>query len=182
MSSNSIDPSCHICQGTGEVRVRRYRPGSFPLCETCRKLAGRRFNKRRGRQRDRIVEVPTKPEWIETLRAAWDPNASCFRCMVSGIPLLVDAPASPRYPTLEHTAPGTGQGGWLVVAAAINDMKSDFGLDEVKAVVPLLARAIRPNGDTQASSDLRAVLDSLRHWRRVKTASVPDAIAVDDSE
>lgn len=102
--------------------------------------------------------------------------------MVSMVPLRPDAPNSPRYPTLEHTAPGKGHGGWLVVAAAINDMKSDFDLDEMKAVVPLLARILQPDGDSEASSDLQQVLDRLKHWRRVKAPAVSDAIPVVESE
>ena len=88
--------------------------------------------------------------------------------MVSGVELLLDVPSSARYPTLEHTAPSTGQSGWLVVAAAINDMKSDFALDEFMKAIPLLAQVFANHQDKKATSDLQLVLDSLKHFRRVK--------------
>jgi hypothetical protein len=92
--------------------------------------------------------------------------------MISGVELLVDDPSSPRYPTLEHSDPGTGESGWLVVAAAINDMKSDFDLDEFKRAVPLLARTLGSGADTTASSQLQTILDGLKHWRRIKSAPI----------
>ena len=171
---------CEICTSTIKSRIRRFKCLYVVLCESCHRLAGRRFNSRRGRQGDRIVEVPARREWIETLKAAWDRNGSCFRCMISGVQLAIDAPESPRYPTLEHTAPGKGQGGWLIVAAAINDMKSDFGPDEFEAAIPLLARIIVANGDTKASSELQKILDGLKHWRRVRSAPETKAIPLED--
>ncbi len=175
-------PRCHICDTLDSVRARQFRPQPILLCDGCHKLATRKFNKHRGRQRDREVATPARSEWIETLRSAWDANGSCFRCMISGVPLRVDDPASPRYPTLEHTAPGTGHGGWLVVAAAINDMKSDFGLDEFKALIRLLARTIEPQGEAKAAGEIQVLLDGLKHWRRVKVAMDPEAIPVEETD
>lgn len=170
---------CRICQLTDGVRTRQFRP-PVPLCDRCHRLAGRKFNTRRGRQRDRVVEIPSRAEWMDTLQTAWDSNDGCFRCMVSGVELLVDKPESPRYPTLEHSAPGTGQHGWLVVAAAINDMKSDFAMDEFQAAVPLLAKAIVPGGDRASSAQLQSILDQLKHFRRIKVMNSEAAIPVEE--
>jgi hypothetical protein len=178
---------CAICASRDATPRRLGNRGEstcsefFSLCMPCRSLVFRKFNKRRGRQRDRIVEIPSRREWFEVLRTSWDEGARCFRCMISGVPLLPDAPKSPRYPTLEHAAPGKGHGGWLVVAAAINDMKSDFDLDEFKRIVPLVAQVFQAQGDPEASSDLLRILDQLKHWRRVKTSPGSNAIPVEES-
>jgi hypothetical protein len=168
MAVSPSQSACQICQATDQVRTKQLRP-PVALCDRCKKLAMRRFNTRRGRQRDRVVETPSRHEWIAILQKSWDRNDRCFRCMVSGVELLIDKPESARYPTLEHSAPGTGQSGWLVVAAAINDMKSDFAMDEFRAVVPLLARALLTGGDRSASEELQRIFDHLRHFRRIKT-------------
>ncbi len=174
---------CAICESPEVKRRRRIerKGASVALCESCGKLVFRKFNRRRGRQRDRIVEIPSRRDWFEVLRTSWDSNDHCFRWMVSNVRLLPDAPDSPRYPTLEHTAPGKGHGGWLVVAAAINDMKSDFDFDEFKEIIPLLARILQANGDKEASSDLQNVFDRVKHFRRVKAATVSKAIPVYES-
>jgi hypothetical protein len=90
--------------------------------------------------------------------------------MLSGVPLEVSNSDSPCYPTLEHTSPGTSKGGWLVVAAVINDMKSDFAVDEFRAVIPLLAAVLSGNGNVHVSSQLCDLLGSLKHFRRTKKA------------
>ncbi len=161
--------------------VGKGKGARIALCEPCGNLVFRSFNKRRGSKRDRIVEIPSRREWFDVLRTSWDSDARCFRCMLSGVPLRPDSPESPRYPTLEHTAPGKGHGGWLVVAAAINDMKSDFDLDEFKEIIPLLAKVLYAQGDSGASSNLLRILDGLKHWRRVKAKPTSDAIPVDES-
>lgn len=178
----STDSSCSVCQSRNGVRMRRFRSVHTVLCDRCHKLAGRKFNTRRGRNRDRIVEAPSREDWIATLRTAWDHRGRCFRCMVSGVELLVDKPESARYPTLEHAAPGTGQHGWLVVAAVINDMKSDFAMDEFRAAVPLLARVLTKVGNLAATNELQKLLDELKHFRRVKATSKDAPIPVDEAE
>lgn len=60
-------------------------------------------------------------------------------------------------------------------------MKSDFSLDEFEEVIPLLARIIQSDSDTEASSELQKVLDRLKHWRRVKAPVATEAIPVDES-
>jgi hypothetical protein len=111
--------SCYVCGETSIPAVlRRFKPVSFSLCDGCHKIAKRRFNPRRGQKKDRIVQVATKAEWVEALRAACDEKGNCFRSGISGVRLAPTEPSSPLYPTLDHSDPGTGTGGWLVVAAA----------------------------------------------------------------
>jgi len=129
-------------------------------------VARRQFNKRRGRKRDRIVDVPSRQEWIDALKAAWDRSSGCFRCMLSRVPLNLKNSKSPFYATVEHVSPSKGSSGYLVVAAAINDMKSDLDFDEFKKVLPLLSRIISGKGTKADRHNLEQVLRNLQHWRR----------------
>jgi hypothetical protein len=153
--TESVRPDCFICGAPGRPRFK-----SFLLCERCRPQAGRRFSKTRGKKK-RPVDVPTRAEWIEALKRSWD--GSGFRCGITGVRLEADS-ASPRYLTLDHVAPGKRSGGWMVVAALINDMKSDLDLDEFKRVIALLPGAI--SGDRESVDALQHVLSNLGHWRR----------------
>lgn len=155
---------CVVCR-TPDAFQRRLSRTLFWLCTDCHPLATRRFNQWRGRDRKRKVAVPTKDEWIRALASAWDAADRCFRCQISGVKLKVSDPSSPRYPTLEHSTPSTGHGGWMVVAAAINDIKSDLDLDEFRAAIRLLAETFVGSSQT-ASADLQQLLDGLKHWRR----------------
>jgi hypothetical protein len=159
---------CYICAGTSvPAALRRFKPVGFTLCADCHKVAKRRFNRRRGRKKDRIVQVATKAEWVEALRAAWDDKGNCFRCGISSVRLAPNDPASPLYPTLDHSDPGTGTGGWMVVAAAINDMKSDLDMEELQRVLPLLSLLLTGQGGEGERDKLGTILKGLRHWRRV---------------
>jgi hypothetical protein len=55
-----------------------------------------------------------------------------------------------------------GAGGWLVVAAAINDMKADLSLDEAREAWRLLATG---PGDGGAVDALEMLLRRLAHFR-----------------
>jgi hypothetical protein len=66
--------------------------------------------------------------------------------MLSRVPLDLDNSKSPLYPTAEHVTPGKDSAGYMVVASAINDMKSDLDLDEFKKVLPLLGRIVSKKG------------------------------------
>jgi hypothetical protein len=138
------------------------------LCDGCYKTSNRRFNPYRGRSRDRIVPVATRTEWIEAIQEAWDTKENCLRCRISGVRLVPDDPSSPLYPTLDHSDPGAASGGWLVVAAVINDMKSDLDMAELKKVLPLLSRMACGQGNKEDQEQLEGVLKDLRHWKRVK--------------
>jgi hypothetical protein len=159
---------CVVCRTPDAVR-RRLDRTPFWLCTDCHPLAARRFNPWRGRDHKRRVAVPTKDEWIKALANAWDAAVRCFRCQISGVMLKVSDPSSPRYPTLEHSTPSTGHGGWMVVAAAINDIKSDLNFDEFRAAIRLLADIVAGSSRT-ASADLQQLLDGLKHWRRTTPA------------
>src|SRR5438105_5604694 len=144
---NQPEPGCYVCGGTTvPATLRRFKPVSFRLCEGCHKVAKRRFNRRRGRKKGRIVQVATKAEWVEALRSAWDEKDNSLRCGISRVRLAPNDPSSPLYPTLDHSHPGTGTGGWMVVAAAINDMKSDLDMEELKRVLPLLGLLLTGQG------------------------------------
>jgi hypothetical protein len=165
-----IDPACHICGGVSVPSVlRRFKSVRFMLCEGCHKVAKRRFNPRRGRKKDRIVQVATKAEWVQSLRAAWDVKEYCLRCGISGVRLVPNDPSSPLYPTLDHSDPGTGKGGWMVVAAAINDIKSDLDMEELRRVLPLLSALVTGNGSDGDRQHLESALKRLRHWKRVRS-------------
>jgi len=159
--------NCDICGTSRSVKGRGFQtnPRSM-LCDRCYGVAKRRFNNRRGRKRDRIVDVPTRREWIDALKNAWDGSSGCFRCGISQVPLDPDDSKSPLYPTAEHVVPGKGSAGYLVVASAINDMKSDLDLDEFKKVIPLLSRIVLGKGTKTDRKTLEKVLRNLRHWRR----------------
>jgi len=146
--------ACAICEVVIEAP---------PFCVTCGPLARRRFGRKRGRRRDRVVDVPTGAQWRDALRAAWDRDAKSFRCGISGVRLDPSGLIPALYPTLDHASPGRGAGGWLVVAAAINDMKSDLDLDEAKRAWALLSAVV--GGTRSASDELERLLSGLKHFR-----------------
>jgi hypothetical protein len=94
--------------------------------------------------------------------------------MMTGVGLNPTDSASPLYPTLEHSTPGTGVGGWMVVAAAVNDMKSDLDLNEFRAALPLLTRLVSGTGSNKERDELEHLLKNLRHWRRVVVVDAED--------
>jgi hypothetical protein len=102
--------------------------------------------------------VPCFDAWLSVLEKAWDASTECFRCQISGVRLQLDDRTSPVYPSLEHA----DNGQYMVVAAVINDMKSDLTLSEFEKVVVELAK--RFNGDNNA--DLQPLLTKLSKFRR----------------
>lgn len=159
---------CQICGGTIIPTImRRFKSVAYILCGNCHKVAKRRFNPRRGRKKDRVVQIATKDEWVKALRASWDEKGNCFRSGISRVRLAPNDPSSPLYPTLDHSNPGTGTGGWLVVAAAINDMKSDLDMEELRSVLPLLSRIVAGIGNDEDQEKLETAFKNLHHWKRV---------------
>jgi hypothetical protein len=176
--SEPVVPCC-ICGKADKSNRRRFHPLNH-LCPACHEVASRRFNSRRGRKKARRVQIASRREWVEVLKSAWDSDAGIFRCMMTGVRLNPSDPASPLYPTLEHSTPGTGVGGWMVVAAAINDMKSDLDLTEFRAALPLLTRLVSGTGSSEDRDGLEHLLKNLRHWRRVVVVNAKDeALAAD---
>ena len=110
-----------------------------------------------------MVDVPTVTEWRTALRAAWDRDGKCFRCAISGVRLDPTGRLPALYPTLDHASPGRRFGGWLVVAAAVNDMKSDLDLNEAKRAWALLSAVAA--GTRSAADDLERLLAGLTHFR-----------------
>jgi hypothetical protein len=157
---------CYVCSTPSNARLRRFRGWDGHLCGGCLQIVRRRFNARRGRGRKRIVPVPTKQQWIEALRSAWDEHEKCFRCRISGIRLTTTDSSSPLYATLDHSNPSSDRAGWLVVAAAINDIKSDLDVDEFRRILPLLSRLVTGQAKPGDRVGLESTLQTLCHWRR----------------
>jgi hypothetical protein len=68
----------------------------------------------------------------------------------------------------------------MVVAAAINDMKSDLDLTEFRATLPLVSRLVCGTGSENDRDDLEHLLKNLCHWRRVVAVeTVDEAMAAD---
>lgn len=86
--------------------------------------------------------------------------------MISRVPLDIADHNSPFYATAEHVSPGKRSHGFLVVAALINDMKSDLDLDEFKKVLPLLTQIVLNQDENSERRQLEQVMQNLRHWRR----------------
>lgn len=154
---------CEIC-GSTSCRVRNFT-GKPNLCDRCCKVAGRRFIKFRGKRRREVV-IPTRREWLYALKAAWDVNGQAFRCQLTGIKLQTDQIGSPAYLTLDHATPGSAAGGWIVVAALINDMKSDLAVEEFQTLVPLVAKCLVDPDDLNNRDSLEASVSALRHFTR----------------
>ncbi|QDT30032.1 hypothetical protein Enr10x_53910 [Gimesia panareensis] len=161
------EEACELCGSPTNVKVRNFKVATPPcLCARCHAVAKRRFNKFRGRKRDRIVDIPTRQDWIDALADAWDETSGCFRCRISRVPLELTNHKSPFYATAEHVAPGKRSEGFWVVAALINDMKSDLDFDEFKKVLPLLAQIALNTDKKTERRQLEQVMRKLRHWRR----------------
>jgi hypothetical protein len=149
---------CFVCRGPSDSRLRRFQRWKGELCEDCFRIAKRRFNAARGRGRNRIVPIPGRQEWIEALRSAWDEREKCFRCAISGVRLTSTDPSSPLYATLDHSDPSSDGAEWLVVAAAINDIKSDLAIDELRRVLPLLSGLVTGNAKPEDRDRLESIL------------------------
>lgn len=89
------------------------------------------------------------------MKEAWD--AQVFRCYYTGIKLVEDNHKDPRYLTLDHRIPRK-ESDIVVVAAAINDMKSDMD-DEFKAMVQELANYFNGQGFSKS-------VFNLKYWKR----------------
>jgi len=90
------------------------------------------------------------------LKKAWDGQA--FRCYYTGIKLVEDNHKDPRYLTFDHRVPRK-ESDIVVVAAAINDMKSDMADDEFRAMVQELANYFNGQGFNEG-------VFNLKYWKR----------------
>lgn len=131
--------NCPICN----------EPLHHPLatyCKRCKKLI----------DRVDIRKKPNKEARVKALKEAWD--GECFRCHYTGIELIEDNWRDPRYITFDHFIPRQ-EDHIVIVAAAINDMKTDMSDDEFINMVFKLAN--RFNGGDFDSSAF-----NLKHWKR----------------
>lgn len=115
-------------------------------CARCRKIVSR-INPRRKHNRQARIRA---------LQQSWDGES--FRCFYTGVRLVEDNSRDPRYLTFDHRTPRQ-EDDIVIVASAINDMKSDMSDREFRKVVLQLANKL--NGGT---FDGRAF--KLRHWKR----------------
>jgi len=115
-------------------------------CRRCKKLLDR-------------VDIRRKPDKVARARAlqdAWDGEA--FRCYYSGVRLVEDNHGDPRYLTFDHRIPRQ-ETDIVVVAAVINDMKSDMADDEFRAMVWQLANRFNGGGFNES-------VFNLKYWKR----------------
>jgi len=93
---------------------------------------------------------------IRALQQSWDGKS--FRCFYTGVKLIEDNSKDPRYLTFDHRTPRQ-EDDIVIVASAINDMKSDMSDREFRKMVLQLANKL--NG---GAFDERAF--KLRYWKR----------------
>ncbi len=156
--------TCYLCPAAGAGVFKRKIAGKpHMLCAACFKISNRAFPKKRGKRKHRRVEAPSRLEWVEALKRA--KSGGKFHCGISGVALDTISPGSPLYATLDHVNPSRGNGGWMVVAAVINDMKSDLSTEEFRSVVSALA-TIFSSEDINARQSLERKLSSLEFWKR----------------
>lgn len=132
--------------------------GKCPICETplhhsqakycrrCRKILNRVDTRRKHNLEARVAAL------IES----WDGQG--FRCHYSGILLNEDNPKDPRYLTFDHLIPRQ-EDKIVLVAAAINDMKSDMDDREFKVMVIQLANRF-------SGGEFNEKVFNLKHWKR----------------
>lgn len=130
---------CSICGSTLHHPLASY-------CKRCRKLIDRVDIRRK----------PDKQARVRALQKAW--NGEAFRCYYTGIKLAEDNPKDPRYLTFDHLTPRE-ESEVVVVAAAINDMKSDMSDDEFTAMILALAKRF-------AGGEFDESVFNLKYWRR----------------
>ena len=135
----SKSKACLICTKS------LHHPQSI-YCRRCRKLIDR-INPRRKHN---------KAARIRALQKAWDGEA--FRCYYTDIRLVEDNSKDPRYLTFDHRTPRQ-EDDIVIVAQAINDMKSDMTDKEFRRMILQLAN--RFNG---GEFDEKAF--KLKYWKR----------------
>jgi len=115
-------------------------------CARCRKIVNRIDTRRKHNRQARI----------RALQQSWDGKS--FRCFYTGVKLTEDNPKDPRYLTFDHRIPRQ-EDDIVIVAASINDMKSDMSDGEFYRMVLQLANKL--SGGTFDES-----VFELRYWKR----------------
>lgn len=103
-----------------------------------------------------IRRKPDKQARVTALQQAWDGKG--FKCYYTGIRLVEDNPKDPRYLTFDHLTPRQ-ESKIVIVAAAINDMKSDMSDGEFRAMVIELAKRF-------AGDEFDQSIFNLKYWKR----------------
>ena len=115
-------------------------------CARCRKIVNRIDTRGKHSRQARI----------RALRRSWD--GKFFRCFYTGVKLVEDNHKDPRYLTFDHRIPRR-ENRIVIVASAINDMKSDMSDREFRKMVLQLANKL-----SGGEFDARAF--KLRYWKR----------------
>ncbi len=128
------------------------------ICESQVSHPSALYCKRCKRLLDRVDprKNPIRSARVKALRQAWDGQA--FRCYYTGIKLVEDNHKDPRYLTFDHRIPRK-ESDIVVVAAAINDMKSDLADDEFRAMVQELSNYFNGQGFNES-------VFNLKYWKR----------------
>jgi hypothetical protein len=92
---------------------------------------------------------------IKALKTAWD--GEYFRCHYAGVRLVEDNSKDPLYLTFDHLTPRE-ESKIAVVAAAINDMRSDLSDTEFKRIVIQLASRF-------SGGEFDKTAFNLKHWK-----------------
>ncbi|MBA7651116.1 hypothetical protein ES703_58931 [subsurface metagenome] len=115
-------------------------------CKRCGKVVGRVDTRRKHDREARI----------KALRKSWDGEA--FRCNYTGIKLVEDNHRDPRYITFDHRTPRR-EDDIVIVAQAINDMKSDMSDKEFRRMVLQLANRF-------SGGEFNPKAFNLKYWTR----------------
>jgi hypothetical protein len=143
-------PECAICREQTHYYSAR-------LCKRCKKIWDRL----------ELRYKANKPEWERALKEAWDGEADCFRCQITGVELVVGKEhwPDPRYLEREHVSPGNDSE-YVVCASIINRMKGSMKEPAFKEAIHKVAEDYR--GKAHADADLLRA--------RIKTSLTPDEL------
>jgi hypothetical protein len=130
---------CVIC------KCKLSNPQAF-YCARCKKILERIDTRRKHNRQARI----------RALKQSWDGRS--FRCFYTGVKLVENNPSDPRYLTFDHHIPRR-EDRIVIVAAAINDMKTDMSDREFRRMVMQLANKL-----SGGEFDARAF--KLKYWTR----------------
>lgn len=115
-------------------------------CTRCKRILYRIDTRRKHNRKARI----------RALQQAWD--GKHFRCYYTGIRLVEDDHKDPRYLTFDHLTPRK-EDNIVIVASAINDMKSDMSDKEFRQMVLQLANKLNGGQFDEKAFDLK-------YWKR----------------
>ena len=130
---------CVVCECKLDNRQARY-------CARCKRIVNRIDTRAKHNRQARI----------RALRESWDGKS--FRCFYTGIKLVVDNHKDPRYLTFDHRIPRQ-EDDIVIVASAIDDMKTDMADREFRKMVLHLANKL-------SGGEFDARASKLKYWKR----------------